>query len=85
MGLDECCFISKLYDNELFRLHIYIFIESWEKSKNITVSGSETSATVKSLRPSSRYLMRIFAENDIGIGASSDVITAKTKEEGELM
>ena len=48
---------------------------------NITVNGNATSAVVRSLRPSTHYVLHAFARNRIGLSAASNPLTVITDEE----
>ncbi|RWS27172.1 Down syndrome cell adhesion molecule-like protein Dscam2 [Leptotrombidium deliense] len=61
-------------------------LEKWGlKSGNVTVPGSETSLTIRNLRPVTHYQLRVFAVNSIGKSEQSEVKHFRTDEEGTLI
>ncbi|VDM78326.1 unnamed protein product [Strongylus vulgaris] len=54
------------------------------KSRERMLNSSSTSVTVTSLQPDTLYLLRVVAENEAGMGKSSDHIKITTKKERKL-
>ncbi|XP_022252996.1 Down syndrome cell adhesion molecule-like protein Dscam2 isoform X3 [Limulus polyphemus] len=55
--------------------------DDWNHCLQISVSGFETSATIRNLFPVSSYDLRIIAENSLGKSKPSEVLTLVTAEE----
>ncbi|XP_067138815.1 cell adhesion molecule Dscam1-like isoform X2 [Centruroides vittatus] len=51
------------------------------KMPNVTVSGTESTATVQGLKPAKIYYFRMFAENRLGKSDTSRIIETRTQEE----
>ncbi|XP_076361672.1 cell adhesion molecule Dscam1-like isoform X3 [Tachypleus tridentatus] len=55
--------------------------DDWSHCLQVSVSGLETSATIRNLLPVSSYDLRIIAENSLGKSKPSEVLTLVTEEE----
>lgn len=60
--------------------------DSGEKElRKMTAPGEAVSLIVQNLRPGTRYMFKVFAENRHGLGVESQTITARTTDEGWLI
>lgn len=59
-------------------------IGTWSNvsSTRLRLAGRKRDTVISSLRPATKYHVRLFAENDIGVSQPSTVLRATTTEEG---
>ena len=50
-------------------------------SRNVSVGGSMTTATITGLQPDTEYQLQVFSSNSVGLGAGSRTVMVRTREE----
>lgn len=50
-------------------------------SRNVSVGGSVSSATLSGLQPDTEYQVQVFSSNSVGLGAGSRMVMVRTREE----
>ncbi|CAI4226532.1 unnamed protein product [Auanema sp. JU1783] len=68
-----------LRNGQIMRYHVSFKEENSERER--VMNFSSTSATLKGLQPDTLYLVRVAAENEAGVGKTSDYIKVTTREE----